>query len=84
MTTQTSATSLPSSGLPTSVDHLVVGAGFAGLGAAIDLAATPDLVTAAALFDLVSKAWLDGFVPWAHVAHSLGRPVPDLVGFYAQ
>ncbi len=27
--------------------------------------------------------WLDGFVPWAQVAPSLGRPVPDLVGFYA-
>lgn len=27
--------------------------------------------------------WLDGFVPWAQVASSLGRPVPDLVGFWA-
>ena len=27
--------------------------------------------------------WLDGFVPWAHVAASLGRPVPDLLGFWA-
>jgi hypothetical protein len=27
--------------------------------------------------------WLDGFVPWAQVAASLGRPVPDLVGFWA-
>ena len=26
---------------------------------------------------------LDGFVPWAQVAASLGRPVPDLVGFWA-
>ena len=25
--------------------------------------------------------WLDGFLPWAQVAASLGRPVPDLVGF---
>jgi hypothetical protein len=28
-------------------------------------------------------SWLDGFVPWAQVACSLGRPVPDLVGFWA-
>jgi hypothetical protein len=28
-------------------------------------------------------SWLDDFVPWASVAPSLGRPVPDLVGFYA-
>lgn len=28
--------------------------------------------------------WLDGFVPWAHVAGSLGRPVPDLVGFWVE
>jgi hypothetical protein len=28
--------------------------------------------------------WLDGFVPWAQVAASLNRPVPDLVGFWAQ
>jgi hypothetical protein len=27
--------------------------------------------------------WLDGFIPWAQVAASLGRPVPDLFGFYA-
>jgi hypothetical protein len=27
--------------------------------------------------------WLDGFVPWSQVAASLGRPVPDLVGFWA-
>ena len=27
--------------------------------------------------------WLEGFVPWAQVAASLGRPVPDLVGFWA-
>jgi len=28
-------------------------------------------------------SWLDGFLPWAQVAASLGRPVPDLVGFWA-
>ena len=27
--------------------------------------------------------WLDGFVPWAAVSGSLGRPVPDLVAFWA-
>ena len=27
--------------------------------------------------------WLDGFVPWASVSASLGRPVPDLIAFYA-
>jgi hypothetical protein len=27
--------------------------------------------------------WLDGFVPWSQVAASLGRPVPDLIGFWA-
>lgn len=27
--------------------------------------------------------WLDGFVPWSDVATSLGRPGPDLVGFWA-
>jgi len=27
--------------------------------------------------------WLDDFVPWAQVAASLGRPVPDLIGFWA-
>lgn len=32
---------------------------------------------------LALASWLDGFVPWAQVAPSLGRPVPDLVGFYA-
>jgi len=26
--------------------------------------------------------WLDGFGPWAEVATSLGRPVPDLLGFW--
>jgi hypothetical protein len=28
-------------------------------------------------------SWLGGFLPWAQVAASLGRPVPDLVGFWA-
>ena len=28
-------------------------------------------------------AWLDGFVHWAEVAARIGRPVPDLVGFWA-
>lgn len=28
-------------------------------------------------------SWLDGFVPWSQVAVGLGRPVPDLVGFWA-
>lgn len=27
--------------------------------------------------------WLDGFVPWSDVAKQLGRPQPDLIGFYA-
>ena len=27
--------------------------------------------------------WLDGFVPWSRVAPSLNRPVPDLIGFWA-
>jgi len=27
--------------------------------------------------------WLDGFIPWAQVAVTLRRPVPDLVGFWA-
>jgi hypothetical protein len=27
--------------------------------------------------------WLDGFVHWSTVAVALGRPVPDLVGFWA-
>jgi hypothetical protein len=27
--------------------------------------------------------WLDGFVPWSQVAVSMRRPVPDLVGFWA-
>jgi hypothetical protein len=31
--------------------------------------------------DLVT--WLDGFVPWSQVAVRVGRPVPDLVGFWA-
>lgn len=36
--------------------------------------------------DLVNAlaTWLDGFIPWAQVASSLGRPVPDLIGFWAQ
>jgi hypothetical protein len=35
--------------------------------------------------DLINSLtiWLDGFQPWAQVAASLGRPVPDLVGFWA-
>lgn len=28
--------------------------------------------------------WLDGFIPWSQVAVQLHRPVPDLVGFWAQ
>lgn len=28
-------------------------------------------------------SWLDGFVHWSQVAVSIGRPVPDLVGFWA-
>lgn len=28
-------------------------------------------------------AWLDGFIHWSQVAVNLGRPVPDLVGFWA-
>lgn len=28
-------------------------------------------------------AWLDGFVTWAQQAETHGRPVPDLVGFWA-
>jgi hypothetical protein len=27
--------------------------------------------------------WLDGFVAWSQVAAGLGRPVPDLIGFWA-
>ncbi len=27
--------------------------------------------------------WLDGFIPWSEVAARIGRPVPDLVGFWA-
>jgi hypothetical protein len=27
--------------------------------------------------------WLDGFVPWSEIAERMGRPAPDLVGFYA-
>lgn len=34
--------------------------------------------TAAAL-----ASWLDGFVPWAQDAASMGRPAPDLIGFWA-
>ncbi len=30
------------------------------------------------------STWLDGFVPWGSVAASLGRPVPDLIGFWAE
>lgn len=32
--------------------------------------------------DLVG--WLDGFVPWSQVAVTLDRPLPDLIGFWAQ
>lgn len=28
--------------------------------------------------------WLDGFIPWSGVAAGLGRPVPDLIGFWAE
>jgi len=28
-------------------------------------------------------AWLDGFVPWSQMATASGRPVPDLLGFWA-
>jgi hypothetical protein len=27
--------------------------------------------------------WLDGFVPWSQLATAAGRPVPDLLGFWA-
>lgn len=27
--------------------------------------------------------WLDSFVPWSQVAAKVGRPVPDLIGFWA-
>jgi hypothetical protein len=27
--------------------------------------------------------WLDGFVPWSQSAAAQGRPVPDLIGFWA-
>jgi hypothetical protein len=27
--------------------------------------------------------WLDGFVHWSTVAVAMGRPEPDLVGFWA-
>ena len=27
--------------------------------------------------------WLDGFVPWAQAAAAIGRPAPDLIGFWA-
>ena len=27
--------------------------------------------------------WLGGFIPWATVAAQLGRPAPDLLGFWA-
>jgi hypothetical protein len=35
--------------------------------------------------ELVSElvSWLDGFIPWSRVAVGLGRPVPDLIGFWA-
>ena len=35
--------------------------------------------------ELVSElvGWLDGFIPWSRVAVGLGRPVPDLIGFWA-
>ena len=48
-------------------------------------AAMPQIKTAEQQEMVAALAsWLDGFVPWARVAASLGRPAPDLVGFLAQ
>ena len=48
-------------------------------------AAMPQIKTAEQQEQVAALAsWLDGFVPWAEVAASLGRPTPDLVGFWAQ
>lgn len=47
-------------------------------------AAMPEIKTAERR-ELVANlvSWLDGFVPWSRVAPGLGRPEPDLVGFWA-
>ena len=41
------------------------------------------IASAAATAAAALASWLDGFVPWAQVAASMGRPVPDLIGFWA-
>ncbi|GAA2111992.1 hypothetical protein GCM10009841_35260 [Microlunatus panaciterrae] len=47
-------------------------------------AAMPEVKTAEQQEMLAALiSWLDGFRPWADVAQSLARPVPDLVGFWA-
>lgn len=35
--------------------------------------------------DLVAAlvSWLEGFLPWSRAAASVGRPAPDLIGFWA-
>ena len=46
--------------------------------------ATPQIESEAQRQMISSLAnWLDGFVHWAGVAGTLGRPAPDLVGFWA-
>ena len=47
-------------------------------------AAMPQIKTAEQQEMIAALAgWLDAFVPWSQVSASLGRPVPDLVGFWA-